>query len=69
MRESKLSTCGWGLLEEQLTADADKSVMHAWSSGGEDAAVCRSAVKLMLRMLKELQFRCLEVAVATSLDS
>lgn len=32
--------------------------MHAWSSGGEDAAVCRSAVKLMLRMLKEWQFRC-----------
>lgn len=71
MRESKLSTSGCGLLEEQLTADGDKSVMHAWLSGGEEAAVCRSAVKLMLRMLKELQFNCkaLGVSVSTSLDS
>lgn len=57
MRESKLSACGWGLLEEQLTAGGDNSVMHEWSSGGEDAAAGWSAVKLMLRMLKVLRFR------------
>lgn len=57
MRESRLSAFGWGLLEEQLTAGGDSSVMHEWSSGGEDAAAGWSAVKLMLRMLKVLRFR------------
>lgn len=68
MRESKLSTCGWGLLEEQLTAGGESSVMRAWSSE-EDAAAGRSAVKLMLRMLKVLQVRCLELGVAVTTDS
>lgn len=56
MRESKLSPTGWRRLEEPLPADGDTSFMRAWSSGGEDAAVCRSTVKLMLMMLKELRF-------------
>lgn len=68
MRESKLSASGWGLLEEQFTADGDNSVMLAWLSHGEDAVVCLSAVKLMLKMLRELQFRgkALEVVATTS---
>lgn len=68
MRESKLSTCVWGLLEEQLTAGGDNSVMHAWLSE-DDAAAGRSAENLMLRMLKVLQVRCLELGVAVSTDS
>lgn len=68
MRESKLSTCGWGLLEEQLTAGGDNSVMRAWLSE-DDAAAGRSAVNLMLRMLKVLQVGCLELGVAVSADS
>lgn len=44
MRESRLATCGWGLLEAPCRAGGDVT-----SSG---------ALNLKLRMLNELRLRC-----------